>query len=388
MAIAYESGGGGTGPNSGKTAAQIAAEVLGRSVTTTTERNRESGQMYGSTNTGTTTVAVPRGAATAMTDELARESGAFYGSGNVGIVPTGSATPATVAAAVPGGGGVTVKTIDTAKDDILAKTLASYGMEGIGAIIKKIRAENPEISQEDLLFLLKNDTRYNGEYLARFAGNAILKSKGLPTVDDATYLKAEKEYEKIFKAYGVENLANRSYYAQLIGNTMDAVDVSKRIDLAYNVYKGNPNVKNAFNKFYGTVTDGDVVAAMLDPETQVPLLQKKITVAEIGGAALQQNLATSLTRAQELEAFGVTGAAAQVGYTTIAQGLTGYEKLLEMRTGQDVETADAQAMLENSKLIKQAKAIQQEATVIGEEINRFRGTAGRLASKERAQGLI
>lgn len=285
-------------------------------------------------------------------------------------------------------GGVTVSTIDTAKDDILAKTLASYGMEGIGAIIKKIRAENPEISQEDLLFLLKNDQRYNGEYLSRFAGNAILKAKGLPTVDDATYLKAENEYEKIFKAYGVDNLANRSYYAQLIGNRMDAVDVSKRIDLAYNVYKGNPNVKNAFNKFYGTVTDGDVVAAMLDPETQVPLLQKKITVAEIGGAALQQNLATSLTRAQELEAFGVTGAAAQVGYTGIAQGLTNYEKLLEMRTGQDVNTLEAQTMLENSKLVKQAKAIQQESTVIGEEINRFRGTSGRLASKSRAQGLI
>ncbi|WP_196301866.1 hypothetical protein, partial [Streptococcus pneumoniae] len=93
-----------------------------------------------------------------------------------------------------------------------------------GVVIKKIRADNPEISQDDLLFLLKNDTRYNGEYLARFAGNAILKAKGMPTVSDEYYLKAEAEYEKIFKAYGVGNLANRSYYAQLIGNTMDAKD--------------------------------------------------------------------------------------------------------------------------------------------------------------------
>lgn len=294
--------------------------------------------------------------------------------------------PVVVPPVIPGG--VTVSNIDTAKDDILAKTLASYGMEGIGAIIKKIRGENPEISQDDLLFLLKNDTRYNGEYLARFAGNAILKAKGMPTVSDAEYLKAENEYEKIFKAYGVTNLANRSYYAQLIGNVMDAEDVSKRIDMAYKVYKGNPAVKNAFNTFYGTVTDGDVVAAMLDPETQVPLLQKKITVAEIGGAALQQNLSTSLAKAQEFEALGITGAAAQSGYQNIAQGLTGYEKLLEMRTGQDVQTEEAQTLLENTRFRKQAKAITEEANVIGEEVNRFRGTSGRLASKQRAQGLI
>lgn len=350
-----------------------------RTVTTATERSRESGQMYGSTNTGVT---VPRGAIAAQTDEAARESGAFYGSGNTGVInqPVVTTTPT-----IPGGG---ASTIDTAKDNILAQTLTSYGMEGIGAVIKKIRAENPEISQDDLLFLLKNDSRYNGEYLARFAGNAILKAKGLPTVSDEYYLKAEREYEKIFKAYGVNNLANRSYYAQLIGNTMDADDVSKRVDMAYKVYKGNPSVKNAFNTFYGTVTDGDVVAAMLDPETQVPLLQKKITVAEIGGAALQQNLSTSLARAQEFEALGITSAQAQAGYQNIAQGLTGYEKILEMRTGQDVKTEEAQTLLENTRFRKQAKAIQEEANAIGEEINRFRGVAGRLASKDRAQGLI
>jgi hypothetical protein len=332
---------------------------------------------------------------TTTADERARESGSRYGSGNtapaVGVGVGGpAAAPVAGATPLPVGGVpvVTTSAIDTSKDLILEQTLTSYGMNGIGAIIKKIRAENPEIGQDDLLFLLKNDQRYNGEYLARFAGNAILKSKGLPTMADSDYLKAEKEYEKIFKAYGVDSLANRSYYGQLIGNLMDADDVSSRVSMGYKVYKGNPNIKNAFNKFYGTVTDGDVVAAMLDPETQIPLLQKKITVAEIGGAALQQNLATSLVRAQELEAFGVTGAAAQVGYTNIAQGLVGYEKLLEMRTGQDVQTLEAQTMLENSKLVKQAKAMQEEQSVLSEEINRFGGTAGRFASKSRAQGLI
>ncbi len=281
-----------------------------------------------------------------------------------------------------------VSAFDAASDAILARTLTSYGLEGMAATIAKIRSEYPEISSEQLLTLLKNDTRYNAEYNKRFAGNVRLKEAGLPTLDDAAYLKAEDEYKKIFTAYGATSLANRDYYATLIGNRMDAVDVTDRMNLAYARLQALPEVKKAFQTFYSAVSDGDILAAILDPKTQLPVLQKKVAAAEIGGAALAQNLRTSLATATELQGLGVTQAQAQAGYTTIAQALPTYEKFLEMRTGQDVETADAQALLEESKLKKKARAIQQEQSLIGEEIGRFSGGAGRLASRSRAQGLI
>lgn len=277
---------------------------------------------------------------------------------------------------------------DAASDTILAQTLSSYGLEGVAATIAKIRSEYPEISSEQLLMLLKNDSRYNAEYNKRFAGNAKLKAAGLPTLDDATYLKAEDEYRKIFTAYGATTLANRDYYATLIGNRMDAVDVTDRMNQAYARLQAAPEIKKAFQTFYSAATEGDILAAILDPSTQLPVLQKKVAAAEIGGAALAQNLRTSLATATELVGLGVTQAQAQAGYSTIAQALPTYEKFLEMRTGQDVETADAQALLEESKLKKKARAIQQEQMVVGEEIGRFSGAPGRLASKSRAQGLI
>jgi len=217
-----------------------------------------------------------------------------------------------------GGGGSTFR---AAQDKILADTLASYGMQGMAAVIAKIRAENPEISSEDLTFLLKNDSRYNSEYLKRFAGNAKLKAAGLPTMDDASYLKAEKEYEKIFLSYGAKALANRDYYATLIGNSMDAVDVTQRLNLAYDRLQATPDVKNAFKTFYSAVTDGDILSAMLDPATQILQLEQKVKAAEIGGAALAQKLDTSLARATELAAMGVTGAQAQTAYQTIGMKL-------------------------------------------------------------------
>lgn len=329
---------------------------------------------------------VAKDTATAITTGTALPAAAYTG---VPAQPSKTATWTGTAWVEPtkgiGGG---VADLNAAKDRILSSTLSSYGLDGIDKVIAAIRADFPEISQEDLITLLKKDPKYNSLYVKRFAGNATRMANGIAPLSDAEYLTAEKEYEKIFKAYGVNNLANRDYYATLIGNRMDAKDVSDRIDMAYNVYKGNPAVKNAFNTFYGTVTDGDVVAAMLDPVAQIPLLEKKIRVAEIGGAALQQNLSTSLAKAQELEAFGITGAQAQAGYQTIAQGLPAYEKILEMRTGSDVKTADAQALLEETRLKKNAKAVLAEQAAIGQEVARFGGSAGRLASKDRSQGLI
>lgn len=282
----------------------------------------------------------------------------------------------------------TTTAFDAASDSILAQTLTSYGLEGISATIAKIRGDYPEISSDQLLTLLKNDSRYNAEYLKRFAGNAKLKAAGLPTMSDSDYLKAEDEYKKIFTAYGATSLANRDYYATLIGNRMDAVDVTDRMNQAYARIQASPEVKKAFQTYYSAVSDGDILAAVLDPATQLPILQKKVAAAEIGGAALAQGLQTSLATATELQGLGVTQATAQAGYATIAQALPTYEKLLEMRTGGDVAKSDAQALLEESTLKKKAKAIQQQQQVVGEETARFGGSAGRLASKDRAQGLI
>jgi hypothetical protein len=261
-------------------------------------------------------------------------------------------------------------------------------MEGIAATIAQIRADYPEISSENLLLLLKNDNRYNAEYNKRFAGNVKLKAAGLPTLDDASYLKAEDEYKKIFTAYGATTLATKDYYATLISNRMDAVDVTNRMNDAYGLLKQSPWVMSAFKEYYSAITEGDVLALILDEKTQLPILNQKVQAAQIGGAALAQGLKTSLATAQDLQASGVTVAGAQAGYSTIAQGMTDYEKILEINAGKDVKTADVQAKLEASKLKKDAKAIKEEQAAIGMEVARFSGGPGRFASKDRAQGLI
>ena len=169
---------------------------------------------------------------------------------------------------------------------------------------------------------------------------------------------------------------------------MDAVDVTERLNLAYDRLQATPDVKNAFKTFYSAVTDGDILAAMLDPQVQIPQLEKKVKAAEIGGAALAQKLSTSLATATELAGMGITTAQAQAGYSTIAQALPAAEGIYERYVGKNITKEETQAKLESSRLKKNAEAITEEQRAVGQEINLFASSPGRLASKNRAQGLI
>ena len=274
---------------------------------------------------------------------------------------------------------------------IVEGILKNYDMKGVADAVAKIRRDYPEIASDDILALLKFDTRYNSAYLERFAGNAALIKKGLPTLSDENYLQAEKEYEKIFKAYDTGSLANRNMYATLIGNSMDAVDVSSRLKIGYDRLKADKNVEEAFRKFYPSISQGDIVSAMLNPEEMLPALQRKAAAAEIGGSYLAQGLETSKVSAESLAAYGIDKAGAQAGVRYIAQALPRGKFLSEISKETGVNYTQQTA--EDITFKKSVKAQQEEDILKAKEVGRFSGTSGSigsksLASQQRGAGLI
>lgn len=274
---------------------------------------------------------------------------------------------------------------------IVEGILKNYDMKGVADSIAKIRADYPEIASADILALLKFDTRYNAPYLERFAGNAALIKKGLPTLNDDLYLKAEKEYETIFKAYDVGSLANRKMYATLIGNSMDAVDVTSRLKIGYDRLKSDKNIEEAFRKFYPSLGTGDIVAAMLNPEEMLPALERKAAAAEIGGSYLAQGLEASKISAESLAAYGITKAGAQAGVRYIAQALPRGQFLSQISTETGIDYTQQTA--EDITFKKNVEAQKKEDILKAKEIARFGGTSGTLGSKslasqQRGAGLI
>jgi hypothetical protein len=262
----------------------------------------------------------------------------------------------------------------------LVNVFKNYGMGDIADLYLKVKADYPKADKDQVETLLKTDNRYNKDangnaigYSKRFAGNVELMKKGKAPLEDAEYLRAESEYEKSLKAYGLNSMATKESYAKLISQEISAEEATKRLQLGYDNLKSNQKVLQAFQTFYPQLSQGDIVAAMLNPDEQLPALQRKVETAQIGGAALRQGLATSQQRAQELQGLGVTQAGAEKGYAAIARYLPTAQKLSEISKETDKFT---QLAAEQSQIEGLASAKRREEKLAAEEEARFLKSSG------------
>jgi LysM repeat protein len=197
---------------------------------------------------------------------------------------------------------------------------------GLGDLVEPIRAliQDENVSTSEYAIRL----RQTRPYLDRFAANADRIKNGYAAINEATYLQLEDQYQRVMTNYGLPE----SYYARgkngvqtgfqkLIANDVDSLELEDRIMTAQNrVINSNPEVLASLKSFYPEITNGDILAYALDPTNGKDVIKRKVTAAEIGGAATQAGLKTGMTRAEELGAAGVTKAVAQQGFETVAGG--------------------------------------------------------------------
>ena len=215
--------------------------------------------------------------------------------------------------------------------DTIGKILESYNITGIASVLESIRDEYPEASSEDLLTLLQFDDRYNAKFKARFAANANRMKAGMPVLSPKEYLKLEQGYIKIFNAYNLPTFKTQAYYDKFISADLELDEVTERVQLGYDRVLNDKAVQTTFNKFFSSLGFSDIVAGMLDPENQLPALERKVKAAEIGGAALRQGLVPSQLAATEAQA--------NVGYTNVTRGTLGADVL----AGEGLTKAQAEA---------------------------------------------
>ena len=283
-----------------------------------------------------------------------------------------------------------------------AAALGAVGVEGLVEVMAEIRRLYPGIASEDALNLLKFDKRFNSAYLNRFAGNKKLQDAGFAMLDDKTYLATEAAFSKIFNAYGLKQFANRDRYSNLIGNMISADELAGRVSAGYDrIVKGAAVTKDALNKLFPELNDTDILAYVIDPVNQLPAIQRKIQAAEIGGAALAQNLSIGLTQGptdasgytnvsrqglgiEQLQAQGIDLESARTGYAKVAGVLPTAEKLSSIYGKSLQQYGRKQAEQEAFLNLAEAKAAREKLSA--REIAEFSGEAGRLKSQRRATG--
>jgi hypothetical protein len=274
--------------------------------------------------------------------------------------------------------------------DILRRGMKENGLEALAdAAISAIMNEETEAGR--LLALRSSDA-----YKLRFPANAQRIAKGLTALDEAAYLAKEDAYQNLMREYGLpesywtkDATGKQPGFDQLIANDVSAPELENRLITAQDrVLKSNPEVLNALKQFYPGITNGDILAYTLDPKNALRDIQSKVTAAEIGGAAMQSGLGTSLARAEELQRYGVDKASATTGFATIGAGLQRGSELASIY-GEDPYT-QATAESEIFNVPGAAEARKQRQRVTGLEKAAFGGqsglTGGALA-RDRAGGI-
>jgi len=220
-------------------------------------------------------------------------------------------------------------------------------------------------------------------YQKRFAANAERIKKGLTAIDEAAYLRLEDQYQNVMRNYGLPesyytrgDLGVQEGFNKLIANDVSNVELETRIMTAQDrVLKSNPQVLDTLKQFYPGITNGDILAYSLDPVNALKDIQRKVTAAEIGGAALSQTgLTTSLARAEELQKYGVDKAAATAGYSAIGDSLQRGSQLAAIYGESPYTQATAES--EVFKLSGQQEARKQRQKVTGLEKAAFGGQTG------------
>ena len=199
-----------------------------------------------------------------------------------------------------------------------------FDQYGLGSLVTDIRD------------LLVNDTptsefglrlRGTDAYKTRFKANETRIAAGLSALSPAEYVALEDQYQNVMRNYGIpasyyakDTTGRQSGFEKFIAGDVSATELEERISTAQQrVLNASPEVQATLRTFFPDVQNGDILAYVLDPTQGLENIKRKVTAAEIGGAATSQGLQTSLERAMQLAGYGVTGQKYQQAASTIAE---------------------------------------------------------------------
>ena len=205
--------------------------------------------------------------------------------------------------------------------DLLLSEFKQYGLDALVTPLKSLIEEG--ISPSEFTLRLRETDAYK----KRFAANAQRVAKGLRALSEAEYIGTEDQYQDVMRRYGLPesyytkgDLGIQAGFEKFLAGDVSAVELEDRIQTANNrVVNSNPEVVKALKEFYPGISNGDILAYVLDPANAIEQIKRKVTAAEIGGAAIQSGLQTGVARAEELAAAGITKQQAQQGFQTVAE---------------------------------------------------------------------
>ena len=260
--------------------------------------------------------------------------------------------------------------------DILYNEFNKYGLGSLVEDVKYLIQSN--VSPSQFALELQNTKSYQ----QRFSANQDRIKAGLSALSPAEYIGLEDQYQSIMRNYGLpatyytkDSTGKQSGFDKFLVGDVSASELEDRIATAQQrVVNSNPEVLQALKQFYPDISNADILAYTLDPQNALTSIKRKVTAAEIGGAALAQGLQAQGGTAESLAGQGITKAQAQQGYTEVAGILPRGSQLADIY-GEDPytqQTAEAEVFNTSGA----ASARKKREKLISLEQASFGGSSG------------
>ena len=163
----------------------------------------------------------------------------------------------------------------------------------------------------------------------RFPANAARMQAGLPVLSPAEYLATERSYAQVLQSYGLPSgfAQNKDVFTKLLTSDVSPTELNSRVSTAKQVIdNSDPLVTQQLQQYYG-LSQGDMIAHVLDPSIATPIIQKQITASQIGAESARAGVNVNQTYAEQLGGLGISQAQANTGFQNIAQSQQGMQEL-------------------------------------------------------------
>lgn len=274
--------------------------------------------------------------------------------------------------------------------DLLYSEFAQYGLQSLVDPLRQFVIDG--LSSAEFALRL----RATEAYKKRFAANEQRIRSGLRALSEAEYITLEDQYQNVMRNYGLPanyyargDMGRQEGFEKFIAGDVSAAELEDRIMTAQNrVINGPKEVTNALRQFFPEITNGDILAYVLDPENSIGTIKRKVAIAEIGGAAFENALKMDVTRASELAKYGVTGGAYREAASNIGQAAAVGSQLAEFykQTPFDQTTAES-AILGAGNSAAALEQVKKLSELQRSSFSGSSGVAGGVLSRDRA-GLI
>lgn len=213
----------------------------------------------------------------------------------------------------------------------------------------------------------------------RFPANAARMAAGLPVLSPAQYIANEQGYAQVMRAYGLNPsfATNKDVFTKLLTNDVSPTELNGRVNTAKQVIENtDPAVAQQLQAYYG-LSQGDMIAHVLDPTIATPIIEKQISTSQIGAEAARYGANVGQAYAEQLSGLGITQAQAGQGFQNVAQQLPGTQELATRYAGYTPAGQVGQALQAAQFGTTGAIQAQQELERLKiQEISQFSGSSG------------